>query len=135
MGNILNRVSVLIKKSYYTHQRYHVDATFAMLYHEEPLSLTELAEHVRISDQLMQLDEHHYFIIFDFTLQSNAYKASQNIIHSLDKYFNNHSSCIALDTFDTSKSPQSVLNRLQLILAETRKKSYTRVETEDVLDH
>lgn len=133
--DIINRVNVLVKKTYYTYDRYQVDATFAMLYHEHPLDVTELSKYVRISDSIMHLDENHYFIIFAFTTQDNAYKASQNIVHSLDHHFNNHTSCIALDTFDTSKTAQNVLNRLRQILAETRKRSYVRVETEDILDH
>lgn len=133
--DIFNRVKVLIKKTYYTHERYQVNATFALLYHEMPLSLTEVSKYVRISDHIMQLDDNHYFIIFAFTEQNNAYKASQNIVHSLDNYFNNHTSCIALDTFNTSKSAQVVLNRLKQILAEIRKSPYVRIETEDIFDH
>lgn len=133
--NILNRVNVLVKKTYYIHKRYHVDATFALLYHELPLDVLELAKHVRVSDHFIPLDDHHYFIIFSFTAQDNAYKASQNMLLNLDNYFNNQTTCIALDTFETTKSSQSVLNRLEQILAETRKKSYIRIETEDILDH
>lgn len=132
--NNVNRVNVLIKKAYYTSERFQVNATFALLYHEQPLSVVELAQHVRISDQLIQLDDNHYFIIFAFTKQDNAYKASQNIVYQLDEHFNNSNSCIALDTFDSSKPPQSVLNRLISILAETRKNPYIRIETEEILD-
>jgi hypothetical protein len=131
---IVNRANVLVKKAYYTAERFDVKATFALLYHEMPLSVVELAKHVRVSDQLMSLDSNHFFIIFAFTEQDNAYKASQNIVYSLDSYFNNNTSCIALDAFNPSKSPQSVLNRLELILVETRKNPYIRIETEDILD-
>jgi hypothetical protein len=131
--DILNRVNVLIKKSYYTYERFQVDATFALLYHKEPLSVLELSQYVRISDQLMQLDDHHYFIIFAFTSEENAYKASQNIIYKLDGYFNDHSACIALDSLDTNKSPQSVLNRLKQIMSEIHRDTHIRIETEDIL--
>lgn len=134
MPDILNRINVLIKKTYYTFERFGVDATFAMLYHETPLSVEELSKYVRLSDQLMQLDENHYFIIFAFTAQNDAYKASQNLIYKLDNHFNNHTSFIALDDFDTSKSPQMVLGRLRQILAEIRKSPYHRIETEQILD-
>ncbi|MCX6074721.1 MAG: hypothetical protein NTY39_10410 [Campylobacterales bacterium] len=107
---------------------------FALLYHEEPLSVVELAKYVRTSDHLIKLDDQHYFIIFTFTSQENSYKASQNILHKLDRHFNNYTTCIALDTFNTSKEPQNVLNRLKQILIETRKNSYIRVEMEDILD-
>lgn len=133
--NILMRVSVLIKKVYYTYERFNVNATFAILYHEEPLSVIELAEYVRISDQLIQLDNNHYFIIFEFTSHNDAYKASQNLIHNLDVHFNNHVCCIALDAFNPSISPQNVLNRLKVILTEIRKKDYIRIENEEILDH
>lgn len=133
--DIFNRISVLIKKTYYINKRYHVDATFGLLYHEEPINVVELSEYVRTSDQYMPIDDHHYFIIFAFTTEENAFKASQNIIRNLDNHFNNQTSCIALDTFDTSNSAHSVINRLQQILTEIRKKPYSRVETEDILDH
>ncbi|WP_294873069.1 hypothetical protein [Sulfuricurvum sp. RIFCSPLOWO2_12_FULL_43_24] len=83
---------------------------------------------------MIQLDENHYFIIFAFTTQDNAYKASQNIIHNLDNHFNAATTCIALDTFNPTKSPLSVINRLMQILAETRKNPFIRIETEDILD-
>lgn len=131
---ISNRVNVLIKKTYYHHERFQVDSTFALLYHENPLSVVDLSKYVRISDQLIQIDDNHYFIIFAFTTQDNAYKASQNILHNLDNYFNATTSSIALDTFNSTKSPHSVLNRLQQILIETRKNPFIRIETEDILD-
>lgn len=133
-SNIINRIHVLIKKTYYTHDRFKVPATFAMLYHEEPLNVIDFSKHIRISDQVMQLDLHHYFIIFAFTPSENAYKASQNIIHSLDNHFNNRTSYIVTDSFDSTRSPQSVVNRLEQILAETRKNPYVRIETEEILD-
>lgn len=131
--DILNRINVLVKKTYYTYERFQVNATFALLYHEKPLSVVELSSYVRISDQLMQLDENHYFIIFSFTEQDNAFKASQNLVHNLDIHFNNSTSCVALDTFDPSKTYQNVLNRLKQIMTETRKNPYVRIETEDIL--
>jgi hypothetical protein len=133
--DIINRVNVLVKKTYYINERYLIPATFGLLYHEKALNVVELSQYVRVSDQLMPLDNNHYFIIFSFTSQDNAYKASQNIVQNLDNHFNDQSSRIALDTFDTSKSPQSVLNRLKQILIEIRKKSYHRIETEEILDN
>lgn len=131
--NILNRVNVLVKKTYYTYDRFEVDATFALLYHETPLSVVELSNYVRLSDQLIQLDDHHYFIIFAFTSEENAYKASQNIIHKLDGHFNNHSSSVALDSLNVTMSPKLVLNRLKQIMKEIHKDSHVRIETEDIL--
>lgn len=131
--NIDNRLNVLVKKTYYIHQRFKLDATFALLYHEKPLSVVELSRFIRMSDQVIQIDENHYFILFAFTSPENAYKASQNIIHNLDMYFNNNTSCIVLDSFDITKSAQNVLNRLKQIMVEARKNTYVRIETEDIL--
>jgi hypothetical protein len=131
--DILNRVNVSIKKAYYTFERFNIDATFALLYHKQPLDVVELSRCVRISDQLIHLDHHHYFIIFEFTSEKNAYKASQNIIHKLDSHFNDHSACIALDSLDPNKTPQNVLNRLRQIMREIHRDSHIRVETEDIL--
>jgi len=134
-GNMINRLEVLVKKAYYVYKRYEIPSTFALIYHDRPLSVIELSKYVRQSDQFIPLDENHYFMIFHFTNQANAYKASQNIIYRLDKHFNNDEvSFIALDSFDVNKSPHSVLSRLKQILAQTRKESYSRVETEDILE-
>jgi hypothetical protein len=132
--DMTNRINVLVKKTYYHYERFQVQATFGLLYHEKPLSVSDLSNFVRISDHLILLDDYHYFIIFAFTSQDNAYKASQNIIHMLDNHFNNHTSFIALDTFNPSKSSHSVINRLKQILAETRKNPFVRIEFEDILD-
>lgn len=135
MADISNRIDILIKKTYYIYERFHVDATFAMLYVEKPIEVKELSEYARISDQLIRIDENHYFIIFAFTQHKNAHKASQNIIHKLDMHFRNSSSCIALDTFNATKSPKSVLVRLKQILIEIKKTSNIRIETEDIFDY
>lgn len=131
--SILNRLNVLVRKTYYTYDRFEVDATFALLYHAVPLSVVELSKYVRLSDHLIQLDDHHYFIIFAFTCEENAYKASQNIIHKLDGYLNDHATCIAMDSLDPTKSPQLVLNRLKQIMSEIHRDAHVRIETEDIL--
>ncbi|MDD5372023.1 MAG: hypothetical protein PHO62_01205 [Sulfurimonas sp.] len=133
--NIINRFNVLVKKTYYIYKRFGIESTFVLLYHKEPISVVDLSKFVRLSDHLIEVDENHYFIIFEFTSQENAYKASQNIIHSLDKHFNSCMGCfIAIDSFDVAKSPQNVLNRLKQILIQVRKNPCVRVEVEDILD-
>lgn len=134
MAELRNRLRVQIEKAYYAYARYEVEATFALVYHEHSLAVDKLGSFVRISDHLIQLDDNHYFIIFAFTDEASAYKASQNLVHMLDHYFENRTSCIALDAFDTHKTPQAVIRRLKLILDQTRKSSYDRVENEHILD-
>jgi len=131
---IFNRLTIEINKAYYTCTRYKILSTFAYLYHEKELTPAELGNFVRISDQFLQVDEHHYFINFSHTEQDGAFKASQNLLLYLDKHFNTTTSCIAIDTFNVSQSPKIVLNRLVQILDETRKNSYTRIEDEDILN-
>lgn len=132
--NAFNRVSIEIKKTYYVHERYQYIATFALLYHEQPLDVTTLGSFLRISDHLVKIDAHHYFVNFAFTKQEDAFKASQNLLLYLDKHFNNHTSCIAIDTFETSKTATIVVNRLTEILAATKKSSYGRIEDENILN-
>ena len=132
--DILIRLSAQIKKAYYTFERYDNTSTFSLLYHDQPLSVIELADFVRISDHLIELDEHHYFLIFSYTSHNNTYKAVQNLVHHLDNHFKNTTSCVAIDSFDLTNSPSLVLNRLQQILAETRKSSFTRAEDESILE-
>ena len=131
---IRKRLEIEINKAYYTSKRYHTVSTFAFLYHEKPLPVDILGSYVRISDHILKVDEHHYFINFTFTEQTGAFKAAQNLLLYLDKYFNNRTSCIALDTFDTTQSPRIVLNRLIQILQETKKHSYCRIEDENILN-
>lgn len=133
-NKILNRLTIEINKAYYVYKRYKVLSTFAFIYSEKELTPTELGKFVRISDQFLQIDEHHYFINFVHTEQNAAFKASQNLLLYLDKHFNNTTSCIAIDTFDISNTPRMVMNRLKQILDETKKSSYTRIEDEDILN-
>lgn len=132
--NVINRFEVLIKKTYYIYERYNVNSTFSLLYHKEPLSIIELSKYIRISDSIIEIDENHYFIIFQFTSEENAYKASQNIIHKLDEDFNAHAFYMAIDKLDITISPQNVLRRLKLIVEYAIKNRCIRVETEEVLD-
>ncbi len=132
--NILTRLYAQIKKAYYTFERYDNTSTFSLLYHEQPLSVVDLSNFVRISDHLIELDEHHYFLIFSYTSHSNTYKAVQNLVHHLDNHFKNTTSCVVIDSFDLTNSPSLVLNRLQQILTETRKSSFSRAEDESILE-
>jgi len=132
--NMLGRVKIQIRKSYYTHDRYKTEATFALLYHNQPLQHTELGEFVRISDHFIKLDDHHYFITFAHTGFNAAYKASQNLVLHLDNFFNETTSCVALDSFDTSNSVQIVLSRLEKILEVARHSPFARIQDENALD-
>ena len=131
---LLNRMNVQIKKAYYSFKRYKSESTFAMLYHINPLTVQELASFVRISDHLIKLNDNHYFITFTHTSEKNAYKGAQNLLCYLDNHFNDTTTCIAIDDFDTTNSPTIVFNRLMQILEATRKNSYTRIENENILD-
>ena len=124
---------VHINKTYYIYDRYNTIATFALMYHEKELSEEQLANYLRISDQFIKIDNNHYFITFTYCSQKDAFKASQNLLLHLDNFFHNASTCIAIDTFNTSYSPQVVLNRLKQILLEIRKSSYSRIEDEIIL--
>lgn len=132
--NILIRTQAQIKKHYYSYERYNVESTFALLYHEKPLPLIELSQFVRTSDHLISIDENHYFIIFAFTSEADAYKAAQNLLMKLDNHFNATRSAIALDGFDTSNSAQIVVSRLKDILKKARQDPFVRIETENALD-
>ena len=132
--NLFNRLSIIINKAYYTHSRYKSPSTFALLYHDKEITPAELGKYVRKTDHFLPLDEHHYFINYAFTEQNAAFKACQNLIFYLDRHFEDQSSYIAVDTFDESKTPRMVYNRLTQILAETKKSSYSRIEDENILN-
>ena len=130
---VFKRLEVEVKKTYYTFTRYLSPSTFSLLYFEGNLSVEKLGEFLRISDKFLQIDENHYFINYMFTEQHGAFKASQNLLLNLDKHFKNQKSCIAIDIFDTNKTPRIVINRLMEILKETQKSSYSRIEDESIL--
>lgn len=134
MAGSMNRYEHMVEKTYYIHQRYGVVATFALLYHDAPLEVDVLGSFIRISDHIIPIDANHDFIIFAFTSEPNAYKAAQNLLRKLDDHCSDHNCCIALDKFDTDKTAHHVLSRLKQILGETRKNSYSRIETESILD-
>ena len=128
------RINAEINRAYYTYERYKVDATFALIYHEGELSLEELGSYVRKSDRFVKVDEHHFFIIYHFTDGSKASKASQNLLLRLDNHFHTTTTCIAIDNFNPANPTKVVLNRLKQIINETRKNSFSRIEYEDILD-
>jgi len=128
------RINAEINRAYYTYDRYKADATFALVYHDKELGLEALGEYVRISDRFVKMDENNFFMLFHFTDANEASKASQNLLLKLDNHFHDTSTCIAIDTFNTSNSTKVVLNRLNQIIKETRKNSFTRIEYEDILD-
>ena len=132
--NVKNRLKIEIKKAYYTSKRYAQETTFAILHHDKELEIDILGKMVRVSDLLIKIDENHYFIFFKFTNQTQAFKASENVLLELDNYFNTTNSCIGLDAFDINKSPTIVINRLMQILNEVKKNKFLRIEDENILN-
>jgi len=128
------RINAEINRAYYTCDRYQANATFALVYHEKEISLEELGEYVRISDRFVKIDDNYFFMLFHFTNANEASKASQNLLLNLDNHFKDTTTCIAIDNFNTSNPTKVVLNRLNQIIKETRKNSFTRIEYEDILD-
>ncbi|SFV75448.1 hypothetical protein MNB_SM-3-763 [hydrothermal vent metagenome] len=131
---IFNRLKVMIEKTYYVFGRYNVPATFGLIYHHKPILPIELGQYVRKSDHFLMVDEHYCFINFEFTNQKDAFKASQNLIASLDNHFQDTTTKIALDSFDVNQSPNVVYNRLMQILKEIQKDPYSRIDDENVLN-
>ena len=131
---IKQRLQIEINKAYYAYNRYKIDATFAILFHEKELPVDKLGGFVRLSDLLLKIDDNHYFINFFHTNHNNAFKASQNLLLALDNYFNNSTSAIAIDTFDTTQTPNLVINRLTQILKEIQKNPYVRIDDENILN-
>jgi len=128
------RINAEINRAYYTYERYQVKAIFALVYHEKEISLEDMGSYVRMSDRFVEYDTNHFFMLYHFTTGEEAHKASQNLLLKLDNYFNNTSTCIAIDCFNPSSSTKVVLNRLNQIIKETKKSSFARVEYEDILD-
>jgi len=131
--NIKNRLYIEIDKAYYISQRYKSISTFSILYFEGELDVDSLANFVRLSDHILKIDDKHYFINYTFTEKDAAFKASQNLLLYLDQYFNNQSSCIALDIFDITKSSHSVLDRLLQTLNLTKRSSTLRMADQSIL--
>ncbi|MDX9813152.1 MAG: hypothetical protein WC144_06730 [Sulfurimonas sp.] len=134
--SVKNRFQVMVKKSYYIKQRYNLDFTFALLYHKHPIDVVELSQFIRISDLIIDIDDNHYFIIYQFTDMQETLKATQNLIFNLDKFFNEAgSSYVAIDKLDDTVSPMNLLSRLKQIVNYAKTNKINRVETEEVLDY
>lgn len=131
---ILNRFKTEIEKAFYSMEKYDILSTFALLHHEDDLEIETLSHYIRVSDKLLKVDAHTYFIIFSFTSPEHTYKAIQNLLLELDNHFNNRTSCIAMLELDPSNSPTMAINKLFTILEETKKHSYSRIEDESILN-
>jgi hypothetical protein len=129
------RLNAEIGRAHYTYERYKVDATFALVYHEKDISLEQLGSLIRVSDKLVSINENLHFVIYNFTTQDDAYKASRHLLNSLDKHFHNTTSCIAIDSPSKTDSTHMVMNKLHQIILETKKNSVTRIEYSDILDN
>ncbi len=130
---VKDRLLIEIKKACAAYKRYSITSIFAILYHDKPLSITELSQYIRASDGIYTIDEHHYFINYAYSKEQGAFKACQNLIHNLDKHFNDQSSYMAMSSFDETQTPTIVLNRLNQILAEMKKHPESRIEDENIL--
>ncbi|WP_428737346.1 hypothetical protein [Sulfurimonas sp.] len=134
MDILRHRVNVLINKAYYSTKRYKTFASFVYIYHEKEISNETLGSFMRLTDNFVQVDQNHVFVNFTFTEQSNVFKAAQNLLFKLDNYFQDTTSCAAMDTYDINKSADIVFRRLQQILEETKQNSFNRIEDEEILN-
>ena len=128
------RLNAEVVRAHYTYDRYNAESTFALVYHEEDIPLDKLGSFVRVSDRLVRVSDKMHFVIFNFTPQNDAYKASRNLLKSLDNHFHNTTSCIAIDAPSKTDTIHMVMNKLYQILQETRKNSVARIEYADILD-
>jgi hypothetical protein len=133
--DLKTRLNAEIGRAHYTYERYKVDYTFALVYHEKDIELDVLGSYVRVSDKLVRIDENMHFVIYNFTTQDDAYKASKNLLNNLDNHFHSTKSCIAVDAPAKTDTTHMVLNKLDQILQETKRSSVSRIEYEDILDN
>ena len=132
--NTQQQIEAEISKTHYEVQRYKLNATFALLYFEGDLTKQQIQNGIRESDTVLVLNTNYIFITFHFTDESDAIKAGENLLLSIDKILHNTSSYIAIDRIDSIESPKSTLNRLYQIIQEARKHSNNRVEDENILN-
>ena len=123
-----------IKKKHYNTKRYGSEYTFALLYTDTEIEKNRLGEFLRLSDFFLSIDEHYYFIVFNYTNESAAFKASENLLFKIDNYLGNTNSYIAIDRVNKTESTRSTINRLYQILEIAKKHGYNRVEDENVLN-
>lgn len=128
------RLEAEINRAFYANDKYNLIATFVMVYYDKEISVEDMGKYVRATDRFIQIDESHCFIIFHYTAQENAYKASQNLLLKLDKHFQNSNAVIAIDDFDKSESPALIICKLKQIIKEIKKNSLVRVEDKSLLD-
>jgi len=128
------RLNAEIVRARYAHDRYNAESTFALVYHEKVIDLDILGTYVRVSDRLIKVSENLHFVIYNFTSQDDAYKASKNLIENLDKHFHSRTSCIAIDAPPKTDTVHMVMSKLSQILKETKKNSVSRIEYSDILD-
>jgi hypothetical protein len=133
--DLKTRLNAEIGRAHYTYERYNVDYTFALVYHEKDIELDLLGSYVRVSDKLVRISESLHFVIYNFTTQDDAYQASKNLLNNLDKHFDSTNSCIAIDAPVKTDSTHMVMNKLDQILQETKKSSVSRIEYGDILDN
>ena len=128
------RLNAEISRAHYTFERYGAESTFALVYHENEIELDVLGGFVRVSDRLVKVDNNLHFIIFNFTVQDDAYKASRNLLRNLDNHFSSTNSCIAIDAPSKTDNVHMIMNKLYQIIKETQKNSVVRIEYSDILD-
>lgn len=115
-------------------KRYSSNASSAIVYHEKSIDLALIGSFLRKNDRIIKLDENHHFIMFCFTSESESYNAAKHLLAKLDSYFENTTSCIAIDSACKNDSINMMINKLLQILQETKKNSVSRIEFEDILD-
>lgn len=123
-----------INKAHDMYKRHASESSVGIIYHEKDIDEELFESFFRKNDKVVKLDKNHYFVMFLFTPEREAYEAAKNLLARLDKYFHDTTSCIALDSACKNDSVNMIINKLLQILKETKKNSISRIEYEDILD-
>lgn len=96
----------------YRFTRYKISYSLAIAYTPEPTELTSLLPHIRKSDRFIPLNDHFHAVVFDFTDEEKAIKASNKLLTFFQYTYFSKSIFASVITADNHRTPDRMIAKL-----------------------
>jgi len=114
-----------VENKIYAYERYGIEFSSLLLYSDRSITQDVCRDKIRKSDQIHQLEENLYLVIYDVISPENSFTAAQHLLHHYQKYYLRQEISIALATAGQDDTAIDMASRLILILEHALKESIT----------
>jgi hypothetical protein len=128
-------VEKAMEEDLYRFQRYGVPFSVTAFYSETHNMMEMMKEHVRLTDTVVELDEHLVCVIYGNVNYQDAFKASENMLYDLNNTWPDAKISAGMTSVTEVDLPKDLLKRVLQNLAGVSGKNESYVGDDTVIDY